>query len=225
MTSPQDKPLPLVLIGAGGHAKVALALVRALGRDVAGVCDPVLAREGIPHWQGLRVIGDDDEALRTLAPQGVELVNGIGQLPQGPHVRRQVHERYVQHGFRFPALVHPAAIVDASAKVGPGAQIMAGAILQADVVVGDASIVNTGAQLDHDCLIGQHVHIAPGAVLCGGVTVGDLSFVGAGATILPTLDIGARCLIAAGAVLARPLSPGEAFRPYPGAAARRNPSA
>lgn len=224
MTSMHASPLPLVLIGAGGHAKVVLALARALGRNVMGVCDPVLAREAASHWRGLSVLGDDG-ALQALSPQHVELANGVGQLPTGPHVRQHLHERYVELGFRFPALIHPTATVDASVSVAAGAQVLAGAILQVDVVVGEFSIINTGAQLDHDCQIGRHVHVAPGAVLCGGVTVGSHTFLGAGCTILPTLDIGERCLVAAGSVLARSLRDGASFRPYLDGGTRREPSA
>jgi sugar O-acyltransferase (sialic acid O-acetyltransferase NeuD family) len=214
---------PLVLIGAGGHAKVVLALARALGREVVGVCDPVLAREGASKWRDVPVLGDDD-ALASLSPQDIELANGIGQLPRGPHIRKRLHELHTGRGFRFPALIHPSAIVDPSVAVEAGAQIMAGAVLQADVVVGESSIVNTGAQLDHDCVIGRHAHIAPGVVLCGGVTVRNLAFLGAACIVLPQLVIGERCMIAAGAVLARSLNEGESFRPHLDAPVGREPT-
>lgn len=217
-------PLPLVLIGAGGHAKVVLGLLQALGRDVIGVCDPELARAAIPDWRGLRVIGND-EALEAWSSHAVELANGVGPSPAGRHVRQRLHAHYAQRGFRFPPLVHPNAIVDASATVAAGAQVMAGAVLQADVVVGEFSVVNTGAQLDHDCRIGQHAHVAPGAVLCGGVTVGSRAFLGAACTILPGLDIGDDCVVAAGAVLARRLCAGQSFLPHLGSAVRHDPSA
>jgi len=205
--------LPLILLGAGGHAKVVLALARALGRDVIGVCDPTLARAGTAQWRDLPVLGDDD-ALASWSPAQVELANGIGQLPTGKHVRKLVHERHAEQGFHFPVLVHPAAIVDPSATIGSGAQIMAGAVLQADVTVGVSSIVNTGARIDHDCIIGRHAHVAPGAVLCGGVRVGDQAFLGAGCTVLPLVAIGMRCLVAAGAVLARGLDDEASFLPH-----------
>jgi sugar O-acyltransferase (sialic acid O-acetyltransferase NeuD family) len=213
MSHASSRLLPLVMIGAGGHAKVVLALARALGRDVVGVCDPVLTSEGASHWRDIPVFGDD-AALAAVSPQEVELANGIGQVPRGPHTRQRLHDFYTARGFRFPALVHPSAIVDPSVTVEVGAQIMAGAVLQADVVVGESSIVNTGAQVDHDCVIGRHVHIAPGTVLCGGVTVGDHAFLGAACTVLPLIAIGAHGLVAAGTVLARRLDVGEPFWPH-----------
>ena len=35
-----------VLLGAGGHARVLLALIRAAGYAVLGICDPHLSAEG-----------------------------------------------------------------------------------------------------------------------------------------------------------------------------------
>ncbi|MDZ5456535.1 acetyltransferase [Azohydromonas lata] len=195
--------LPLVLLGAGGHAKVVLSLVRAAGLALHGVCDPALARQGVAQWRGLPVLGGD-EALDALAPSAVALANGIGQLAQGT-LRRDVYERLARRGFRFPALVHPQAWVDPSAVLADGVQVMAGAVVQADCRVGENTIVNTRASLDHDCLIGAHVHVAPGACLCGTVSVGDGAFVGAGATVLPNLTLGERAVVAAGATLARSL--------------------
>jgi len=205
--------LPLVLIGAGGHAKVVLSLARALGREVVGVCDPVLAREGATYWRELPVLGDDD-ALAGWAPDRIELANGIGQQPQGATVRQRLHDRLTQQGFRFPALVHPAAWVDPSAVLEDGAQVMAGAVLQADVTVGASTIVNTGARIDHDCRLGRHVHVAPGAVLCGGVEVGDFAFLAVSCTVLPLVRIGECALVGAGAVLTRSLAAGDTHLPH-----------
>lgn len=207
------RPLPLVLIGAGGHAKVVLALARALGREVVGVCDPALARAGTTRWRGVPVLGDD-AALAAWSPTQVELANGIGQLPQGAPVRQRVHEQFTQQGFVFPALVHPAACVDPSATLEAGAQVMAGAVLQADVSVGTSTIINTGARIDHDCRIGRHAHIAPGAVLCGGVQVGERVFLAASCTVLPLVKVGDGALVAAGAVLARSIEAGGTHLPH-----------
>ncbi|WP_157263635.1 acetyltransferase [Azohydromonas aeria] len=204
--------LPLVLLGAGGHAKVVLSLARAAGFHCRGVCDPALARQGVAQWRGLPVLGGD-EALQALSPRDVALANGIGQLVQGT-LRRELFERWKQQGFRFPALVHPHAWVDASATLDEGVQVMAGAVIQPDCRVGENTIVNTAASLDHDCAVGAHVHVAPGACLCGTVSVGDGVFVGSGATVLPNLALGTGSVVAAGATLARALQPGELHLPH-----------
>ena len=192
-----------ILLGAGGHAKVLLGLARAAGASVLGVCDPELVRQGIASWRGLRVLGGD-EALKDVDPREVLLINGLGQLVIG-RGRRRLHDELSAKGFRFPALVHPAAWVDPTAQVEDGVQIMAGAVVQADCHLGAATIVNTRASVDHDCRVGPHVHVAPGATLCGGVTVREGAFIGAGACVIPGLSVGERSVIAAGTVLVRHL--------------------
>lgn len=193
----------LVLLGAGGHAKVLLSLMLTTGAPILGVCDPELARQRIDRWRGLTVIGGD-EALSQYAPDSIALVNGVGQLP-GSKARHRLFEHCRSKGFHFASMLHPQSWVDPSAQIHEGAQIMAGAIVQADAVIGQNSIINTGATIDHDCQIGAHVHIAPGATLCGSVRVGDQAFVGSGATIIQGVTVNDGNVVGAGTVLIRNL--------------------
>ncbi|QTN24267.1 NeuD/PglB/VioB family sugar acetyltransferase [Rhizobacter sp. AJA081-3] len=193
---------PAILLGAGGHAKVVLALAQLLGWQVVGVSDPAIAAQGLLNWRGLPVL--DDQRLAGMAPGSVELLNGVGQTTGGG-VRQRLFDAFTLRGFRFPALVHPAAIVDPSARVADGVQVMAGAVIQADTQIGANSIVNTRAGIDHDATLGAHVHVAPGATLCGSVQLGDGAFVGAGATVVQGVRLGRGAFLAAGALLARDL--------------------
>lgn len=197
--------LPLVMLGAGGHAKVLLSLLQAAGLPVMGVCDPVLFEQRIESWRGINVLGGD-EAFEALDPSSVGLVNGIGQTVGSPR-RREVYEQLKAKGFQFPALVHPHAWVDPTVDLQDGVQVMAGAVVQADTVVGRNTIINTRASLDHDCRVGAHVHIAPGATLCGSVKVGDSAFIACGSTVIQGLTIGEDAVVGAGAVLVRDLLP------------------
>lgn len=203
---------PLILLGAGGHAKVLVGLVEALGRNFSGVCDPVLAHANLSDWRGMKVLGDDS-ALARFDPEEFDLVLGFGPTPNSTK-RADVFNGLVERGYHLPSLVHPLAFVDRTATIGDGAQVMAGAIIQPDCSIGKNAVVNTGASVDHDTVIGRDAHIAPGAVLCGGVKVGVGAFVGASATLLPLVAIGAHSLVAAGSTLARALVDGEVFCPH-----------
>lgn len=210
MNRPLGTDFPLILIGAGGHARVLQELAQASGRQFLGVCDPQLASQGETTWRGLPVLGGDD-ALEEIDPSSVGLVNGIGQLV-GSQARSDLHERLNTAGFMFPPLVHPAAWVAGSARLADGVQVMAGAIVQPDCRVNRNVIINTRASVDHDCVIGQHVHIAPGATLCGGVQVGEGAFIGAGAVIIQGIRIGVGAVVGAGVILTRDLDAGLTMR-------------
>lgn len=196
---------PLVLLGAGGHARVLLALARAAGLAVLGVCDPRLVTDGTQRWDGVDVLGDD-AALNRHPPDAVQLMLGLGQLATGSP-REHLYRAWRARGYEFPVLIHPAAWVAPDAIFAAGAQVMAGAVVQPGCEIGENSILNTCASVDHDCRIGADVHIAPGATLCGAVTVGSGAFVGAGATVVQGLRIGERAVVGAGVTLVRDLAP------------------
>lgn len=207
MTILPETQRPLVLLGAGGHALVLLALAVAAGHSVKGVCDPRLAAEGTRRWQGLPVLGDDS-AAETELPEAVGLINGIGQLPGGS-ARKQLFERMRARGFRFPAMVHPAAWVAPGVELDEGAQIMAGAVIQPGSRIGANTIINTRAGIDHDCTVGADVHIAPGATLCGGVTISNGAFIGTGAILTHSTSVGRDAFVHAGATLVGDLPSGQ----------------
>lgn len=199
------QPKPLIMLGAGGHAKVLLALARAAGYTVSAVVAPEFAGMPCSLWQGVPVLGDES-ALATLEPQSVGLINGLGQMPRSA-LRRQVYQRFTCQGYVFPALVHPHAWVAPDVILDQGVQIMAGAVLQPACRIGENSVVNTGAQVDHDCVVGRDVHIAPGAVVCGGVVIGDNVFVGAGAVVIQSITIGDDTVIGAGSLIRQNVQP------------------
>lgn len=195
---------PLVLLGAGGHARVLAALARAAGHPILGVCDPVLAANDLTCWEGLDVLGDD-HALDQLAPDRVKLMLGVGQLTSG-NLREKLYATWRARGYTFPVLVHPTAWVAPGVMLSDGVQVMAGVIIQPGCEIGENSIINTRASLDHDCKIGRDVHVAPGATLCGSVTVEDGAFIGAGATVIQGLRVGERAVVGAGVTLVRKLA-------------------
>lgn len=190
------KETSVILLGAGGHAKVVLDLLQALNREVLGVCDPGLFDQGIKQWRGLLVLGHD-EAIEQYPPDRIELANGIGSLP-GNSLRRHLHEKFTCRGYRFATLVHPSAILGFGVELGVGVQIMAGVIVQADTHLGDSVILNTGSRIDHDGRIGHHVHIAPGAVLSGETRIANDCHIGPGAVIIQGIKLGQGAVIGAG---------------------------
>ncbi|SHF80893.1 UDP-perosamine 4-acetyltransferase [Modicisalibacter ilicicola DSM 19980] len=193
--------VPVILLGAGGHAKVVLDLLQALERRVLGICDPVLAAQGADIWRGLPVLGDDT-IINRYEPASIELANGTGSLPGKP-LRRRLHAHFNRLGYRFATLVHPHAHVGSGVKLGQGVQLMAGVIVQADTCLGDDVILNTGARVDHDSVIGDHVHLAPGAVLSGNVQVGEGGHIGPGATVIHGVRIGVGAIVGAGTTVVR----------------------
>lgn len=191
------------MIGGGGHAKVVVDGLRLGGREILGFVDPrqpEQAAPGLPSW-----LGDDDAVLRH-GVDTVELANGVGSTASTV-VRRNVFQRFQALGYRFPAIVHPSAILARDAMVSEGAQIMAGVVVQSGARIGVNAILNTRCAVDHDCDIGAHAHLAPGSVLSGSVTIGEGAHIGTGAAIIQGKSIGPYSVVGAGAVIVTDIPP------------------
>ncbi len=189
---------PVIIIGAGGHAKVLIEALRLRSVRILGITDPDPTKTGT-EILGVRVMGDDT-VIGGYSAGSLHLVNGLGSVDI-PKRRKDVFETFKAKGFAFATVVHPSAVVASDVVLGEGAQVMAGAVIQPGSRIGRNSIVNTNASVDHDCVIGDHVHLAPGVTLSGSVRIGDCVHVGTGATIIQEVTIGPDSVIGAGSVV------------------------
>lgn len=201
---------PVILLGAGGHAKVLLSVLRRQRAEVLGVVDPAL--NAGDEWLGCPVLGSD-EALLGYRSAAIELVNGVGSLPRDGGVRARLFQQFVAQGYRFRTLIDDQAWLADRVELAQGVQVMAGVIIQSGTNIAENVIVNSGAIVEHDGRIGRDCHIAPGATLCGGVWLGDAVHVGAGSTIIQGIHVGSHSVIGAGAVVSRDV--GERKVVYP----------
>lgn len=200
----------ILIYGGGGHAKSVIDLIRALGvYQIAGIVDDVLPVGST--ILSVPVLGKSD-LLDDLADHGLKYaVNSVGGIGN-PEVRVRVFERLAHAGYVCPHLIHPKAVVEPSAKIAEGAQILPLVYVGSDSDVGFGCIVNYGAILSHDCHIGDYVNLSPGATLAGGVTVGDRTQIGMRVTINLDLEIGHDVRIGNGATIKKNVPDGEIIR-------------
>ena len=172
----------LVIVGAGGHGREALAIARAVNRD----------RD---RWHVIGLV--DDGAPDNLVP--VDDANLLGTT-----------DFLIDHGDAAPAiaLVDPSAWLGDDVDLAEGVIVHPGAICTTNVRVGLHSHVNCGVIVSHDCRIGDFVSLSPGVKLNGAVTVGDGAFLGTGAIVLPGRSIGQDAVVGAGAVVIDDVAPG-----------------
>jgi sugar O-acyltransferase (sialic acid O-acetyltransferase NeuD family) len=184
------KSLPdrIVVVGAGGHAKVVIATVRAAGGDVVTAYDDDEGRWG-QQILGVPVKGPVSSEEIGSAPAIIAIGNN--------RARQSFAERLQA---KWITVCHPDTTVHPSVSLGPGTVVFAGAVIQPDASIGAHSIVNTAASVDHDCIVGDFVHIGPGVSLCGGVTVDEGALLGVGAKVAPNVEVGRWSTAGAGAV-------------------------
>jgi sugar O-acyltransferase (sialic acid O-acetyltransferase NeuD family) len=191
---------PVLIIGAGGHAKVLADALLASGRQVLGFTAGKDFDGQHKHpLPGLAILGTDD-VLSQYSASEIELINGIGGIDcRG--LRRRVQETLEANGWHFSGVRHPAALVSPFADIATGAQLMAASVIQPGARIGAGSIINTAAVVEHDAMLDAFVHVAPRAVLCGDTEVGCDSHIGAGAIVRQGVKLGSNTLVGAGAVV------------------------
>ena len=184
----------VVVIGAGGHAKVCIEILRASGFFV----DYCLGQDGSPETcLGVPVL-NGDEHLATLAGLGYSRIFvAIG----ANRTRERLAAVALELGYEFLNAISPHAVVSPSAKLGKGVAVMPGAVIQAESAVEDLVIINSGSTVDHDCMIRKAAQLGPQCALAGNVVVGPRCLLGTGTIVIPGVVIGGDAVIGAGGVV------------------------
>ncbi|SCW81973.1 sugar O-acyltransferase, sialic acid O-acetyltransferase NeuD family [Lachnospiraceae bacterium C10] len=178
----------LVLLGGGGHCKSVLdAALRMDIFDSIVITDPNMPVGS--EVFGCKVVGTDD-CLKQLRRDGFNLAFITVGSVKVSNVREHLVEKAKRHGFAFPIIKDPSAIVSDRVEIGEGTFVGKGVAINADTTVGAHCIINTGAIVEHECRIGDYSHISVGTVLCGAVNVGRNSLVGAGSTVIQCVSVG-----------------------------------
>jgi sugar O-acyltransferase (sialic acid O-acetyltransferase NeuD family) len=193
-------PQPLVIFGAGGHAREAAQLVRDINE--AAPAGPIwhllgcLADQGVSarHDASLPVLGD---AAWLARHPDTALVIAVGASSG----RQQVATRLAPLQPRFATLVHPRAWVAADVAIGLGSVVFAGTYLNTGVRLGAHVHINLGCTVSHDSELGDFVSLGPGVHLAGGVQLGPGCDVGVGSCFRPGVAVASSCVIGAGAAV------------------------
>lgn len=190
-----NEPLPLLLLGCGGHARSCIDVIEREGRF------RIVGLVGQPHEVGKEVLGypvlGSDEDIDRLAQLTGQALVTVGQI-KSHDLRKALFERLTASGWSLPAIISPFAHVSSHATIGFGTVVMHGAIVNAGARVGRNCIINSRALIEHDCNVGDHSHIATGAILNGEVSVGNASFIGSGTVVRQSTVIGHHCVIGMG---------------------------
>ena len=199
---------PVIIIGAGGHAKVLANALKLSLREILGVVTPDLKVGS--YFFNLKVLGDDS-VIFDHSPAEIELVNGVGALP-GQNLRLKLTEQMYEKEYVFAKVTHPSAIIAADVVLYEGSQIMAGVVIQPGTIIGKNTIINSGSIIDHDCRIAENCHIAPGVVCSGGVNIEKNAHIGTGSRIIQNIKVGEGSIVAAGSIVYKNVGSGVVFK-------------
>jgi len=204
---------PLLIIGAGGHARSVLDI--ALQNDEYSniTCvDPSYPKS--KHVEGMKevpIIGTDAD-LPDLISRGFKYAFvALGENK----LRHKLFNEIIRHGYETINIISKHAIISPRAKLGSGICVMAGAVINTNTIIENNCIINTRASIDHDCRVSESCHIAPGATVSGYVNIGKYTLLGTGTSVKDKLTIGENCVIGAGSLVIKDLAPNNMYYGVP----------
>ncbi|WP_039852649.1 acetyltransferase [Magnetospirillum fulvum] len=201
---------PLLLIGAGGHARSCIDVIEMGGRfRIVGLIGT--APEVGTEVLGYPVLGTDID-LPCLVAQFRTAAITLGQI-KSPAARMRLFSAALAAGAELPAIVSPLAHVSRHAELGAGTIVLHRAVINAGARIGRNVIINTMALVEHDAEIGDHCHIATAAVINGGVRIGAETFIGSNASIRQEIQVGTGCVIGMGQRVVTDCADGEWLPP------------
>lgn len=187
----------VVIIGAGGHAKVIADIIVKSGDRVYGFLDDNLEiGTTIANNEQFKIIGKIEKINKLKENTNLEFVIAIGDNT----VRKKIAENY---NVKYYTAIHPSSIIALDVSIEEGTVVMANTVINTSAKIGRHCIVNTGAIIEHDNIIENYVHVSPNATLCGTVKIGECTHIGANATVKNNTEICNKCIIGAGALVVK----------------------
>lgn len=185
----------VIIIGAGGHAKVVADIIqcsqdRVLGFLVSGTTDTT--------FLGKPILGTDSDY--HLYPDAYYII-AIGNANARERISNNMPNA------KWYTAIHPTAIISSlDTSIGEGSVVMANAVINPCANIGKHCIINTTAVVEHDNRIDDFVHISVGTKLAGTTSVGKRTWVGVGASVSNGITICEDCMIGAGAVIVKDIT-------------------
>ena len=192
-------PKDVIIIGAGGHARVIADIIKKSGDKIVGFLDDNADIQGKTIFDGKIVLGDtSEESVKKYSD--CYFIIGIGSN----RVRKIISEKY--SNIKWYTAIHPSAIIANEVSIEKGSVIMAGAIVNTGTKIGKHCIINTRSSLDHDNIVEDYVHISPGVTLAGNVHIKEKTWICAGTTIINNITINKNNIIGAGSVVIKDIT-------------------
>lgn len=194
--------MKLAVVGAGGHSKVIMDLIRLnANNQIVAILDDRYTSLALKDGIYMGPIDSANQLLR-IHPD-LKFIIAIGNNM----IRKEMVNRLSVKDECYATLIHPTAWISPSVTIGAGTVVMPLAVINADSYIGKHTVINTAAIIEHDNYISNYVHISPHATLTGSVRVEEGVHIGAGASVIPNLAIGEWSTIGAGATVIKSIPP------------------
>jgi len=194
----------VVIVGAGGHAKVVADIIEKSGDICIGFLDDGKAA-------GEKVL---DKCVLGKVCDAHKFKDKLFFIAIGNNAIREDISKKLSD-YNFYTAIHPTAVIGSYAAIGEGTCVMPYAVINSSASIGRHCIINTSSIVEHDCVLDDFVHISPNATLCGNVNVGKLTHIGACAVVINNISITQSCIVGAGGVVVKNINDSGVYMGVP----------
>lgn len=188
----------LILIGGGGHCKACIDVIEQEGHyKIKGILDSF--KEVGSNLLGYEILGDDNN-INLFVNNNCFFLVTIGQVHTGD-LRAKIFQKLVENSAQIATIISPKAYVSKHASIEKGTIIMHGAIVNADVKIGQNCIINNLCNIDHESIVNNNSHVSTSAIVNGGCTIGERVMIGSRAVLIQGVKIGNDVIVGAGSVV------------------------
>ena len=188
----------IIIIGAGGVGREVSLIIEKINKlkatwNLIGFID-----DNINSWNriinGYQIIGGMD-LLETL-PLDTYVVIAIANY----NVKKKIVNK-INNKFKFATIIDPKVYIHDYMTIGEGTIIYEGAIITANIQVGNHVIISPKCGIGHDSIIKDYVSLLWNVNVSGNDVIEEGVMMGSGSTIIQGKKIGKGSIIGAGAVV------------------------
>jgi sugar O-acyltransferase (sialic acid O-acetyltransferase NeuD family) len=189
----------LIIIGAGGFA-----------REIFDLANSCYGHE--PDFKIKGFLSDDPSTIQNLGyppvlnkvdeyqiKKGDVFFCAIGKVAD----RKKTVTIIQNKGGEFVNLIHPAAIISPSVRLGTGVGIKSYCVLASDVTVQDFTFLQSSVIMGHDVNVGRFCQVNSFAFFAGCVKVHDFATINAGAKLVQNVVVEENAVVGMGSVVLR----------------------
>lgn len=200
---------PLVLIGAGEFAQIALEYFTHDSDYEVAAFSVERAYLERPRLEGLPVVPYED--LLASHPPGAFDVFVAIPATQMNRLRTRFYLDAKQKGYRCATYVSTRSFVWRNAKIGENSFIFENNVIQPFVTIGNNCVLWSGNHVGHRSVVRDHVFMASHAVISGYYDIGEGCFIGVNATLNDHVKVAENCIIGSGALITKDTEAGRVY--------------
>ena len=184
----QNKDVPLIIYGAGGHGISVASLAHSCGYQVKYFIDS----HNTGYLANIPIVSSLNEIIDIMP---LNICIAIGDNVARENIFKSIKEQ--NRVIHFPSLISLSAQIGIYSHIEEGVIVMPNSVIGPRVTIGKFCLINTLSCVSHDCTMKDFSSLAIGGMMAGGSSIGFRTSVGMNASLKEKITIENDCIIGA----------------------------